>query len=38
MAISDREMGAPTELKWQKNEEESEREWRGETEREEMRK
>ena len=34
MAVSDREMGAPTKVKWQKNGEESDRERRGERERE----
>ena len=34
MAVSDREMGAPAEVKWQKNERECERERRGQRERE----
>ena len=34
MMVSDREMGALTEVKLQKNREESEREWKGERERE----
>ena len=37
MAVLDHEIGAPAEVKWQKNAKESEREWRREREREETR-